>query len=107
MLNPYLEVILAGVIWGSAGVFVKLLHLPSTTLTFFRLVTPTVFLLIYFLFKRKNFLKKLNGSIILASTFNGIRMYLYFLAYSLTSIGNAVVMLYTWPLFAVFFSVVF
>ena len=31
---------------------------------------------------------------------NAVRLYLYILAYKLTAIGNAVVLLYLWPVFA-------
>jgi len=106
MTNPYFEVVLAALIWGSAGIFVKILNLPSTTVTFFRLSIPTIILLIYLLHKHSPMLKQINKLILFASFINALRMLFYFLAYSLTSIGNAVVMLYTWPLFAVLFSAI-
>lgn len=105
MFNPYVDVALAGVIWGSAGVFIKILKLSSTTVTFLRLLVPTLILLVYFSLKKQNLLKGINKQIAFASSVNGLRMYLYFLAYSLTSIGNAVIMLYTWPLFVTIYSV--
>ena len=47
---PYLEVIIAAIIWGSTGVFVKFLALPPTTITFFRLAIPTLCLFIFLMY---------------------------------------------------------
>lgn len=51
-LNPYLAVIFAATIGGSSGVFIKLLNLPSTSMTFFRVFVPVAVLLIYFGWKK-------------------------------------------------------
>ena len=37
---------------------------------------------------------------LLISGINAVRMFFFFLTYMLTSVGNAVVSLYTWPVFA-------
>lgn len=104
--NPYLEVIIAAIIWGSTGVFVKYLNLPPTTLTFFRMAVPAVFLSMFFSIKKIKF--NLNNKLMLfASSLNAFRMFFYFLGFTLTSIGNAVIMLYTWPIFATIFSLLF
>lgn len=105
--NPYTEVIFAGIIWGTAGIFVKMLALPSATLTFFRLAVPTLVLTIYLSWKHVPLRKAANKILLFASLLNAVRMFLYFLAYTLTSIGNAVILLYTWPVFAVVLSAIF
>ena len=51
-LNPYLAIILAATLGGSSGVFIKLLDLPSTTITFFRLFVPVAIRLVYFTWKK-------------------------------------------------------
>jgi drug/metabolite transporter (DMT)-like permease len=68
-------------------------------MTFFRTAVPSIILLAYFLFKRKNILAGTHKMVLLASFLNGVRMVFYFLAYQLTSIGNAVIMFYTGPIF--------
>lgn len=78
--------------------------MPPTTLSFFRLGVPTLLLVAYLLFQKTNPIKHLNKPILFASSINGIRTYFYILAFTLTSIGNAVIMLYTWPIFVVLFS---
>jgi len=105
--NPYVEVILAGIIWATTGIFIKILSLPSTTITFFRLAVPTLVLLVYLSWKRVPLNKATNKILLFASLLNAARMFLYFLAFTLTSIGNAVIMLYTWPIFAVILSALF
>lgn len=97
--NPYLEVLVAAIIWGSTGAFVKYLHLPPTTITAFRLAVPAIFLLIIFLIQKKKIFQW-NTALLLASALNAVRMLFYFIGFTLTSIGNAVIVLYTWPIFA-------
>jgi len=42
-----------------------------------------------------------------ASALNALRMYLYLLAFKLTTIGNAVIILYTWPIFVTILGILF
>lgn len=114
--SPGVRVIAAAVVWGSSGVFVKLLGLPPTTLTFFRLAVPTAAIAGYFLTgcslpgRRRPgrlSLPKLNAAVITASCLNAIRMFLYITAFTMTGVGNAVVMLYTWPVWATLLGVLF
>jgi len=105
--DAYFEVILAAIIWGSTGAFVKYLQLPPTTMSFFRLAIPTLFLLVFFLIKKKPLFKGSNKMMFLASTLNAGRMFLYFLGFTLTSIGNAVIAVYTWPIFVTVLSIIF
>lgn len=107
MINPYFALILATVIWGSAGVFIKYLNLPPTTIAFFRLFVPAIILYTYFKIKRANLFKDSLKLIFLVSSIEVISFLFYFISYKNTSIANAVTILYTWPIFAVIFSVIF
>ncbi len=103
--NPYLEVIIAAVIWGSSGLFVKYFDLPAPVIAFFRLAIPSIVLGIIFLAKRT---KIYHSKLLLwASSLNAVRMFFYFLALSFTSLSKAVIVLYTWPLFANLWSFIF
>lgn len=106
-LNPYLEAILAGIIWGSSGIFVKYLNLPPTTVTFFRLAIPTLILLLFFIIKKIKLFHGNNKLILLASTLNAGRVYLYTVGFTFASIGNAIIVLYTWPVFTTIFGILF
>lgn len=44
---------------------------------------------------------------LIASGLNALRMYLYLQAFMLTSIGNAVIILYTWPIFVTILGILF
>ena len=106
MLNPYLDVVIAAIIWGSAGVFIKYLNLPITTITFFRVFIPAIILLLFFAAKKTNVFKKINRIIMLASLLDTIAFFFYFISYTYTSIANSLIILFTWPIFAALFSAV-
>jgi drug/metabolite transporter (DMT)-like permease len=106
-MNPYFELLIVSVIFGLSGSFVKFLHLPSTTLTFFRVTVPTVILFIYLSYKRVRLFKANNKMLLIASTINAIRLYLYFIAFNLASIGNATLATSTGIVFLFIFSFIF
>jgi drug/metabolite transporter (DMT)-like permease len=106
-LNPYLAVIFAATIGGSSGVFIKLLNLPSTSITFFRVFIPVAILLVYFGWKKIKLFQGNYKIMLIASGLNAARMFLYMFAYLYTSIGNAVILLFTWPIFATIFGAIF
>jgi drug/metabolite transporter (DMT)-like permease len=106
-LNPYLAVIFAATIGGSSGVFIKLINLPSTSMTFFRVFVPVAILLIYFGWKKVKLFRGNYKIMLIASGLNAARMFLYMVAYRYTSIGNAVILLFTWPIFATIFGAIF
>lgn len=102
--NPFLEISLAAIIWGSNGIFVKYLNLPVVTISFFRLSVPTIILFFILSFKGVRLFKGDNKLILLASLFNAVRQFLYFVGFTFTSIGNAIILHYTYPLFTAIFS---
>ncbi len=106
-LNPYLAVIMGATIGGSSGIFIKMLNLPPTSMTFFRVFVPVIILLFYFGWKKPKLFQGNYKIMLVASGFNAIRMFLYVFAYLYTSIGNAVIILFTWPIFATIFSAIF
>ncbi|NQU78887.1 EamA family transporter [Candidatus Woesearchaeota archaeon] len=106
-LNPYLAIIFAATIGGSSGVFIKLLHLPSTSLTFFRVFIPVMILLAYLSWKKVKLFQGNYKIMLVASGLNAGRIFLFFVAYLYTSIGNAVILLFTWPIFATIFGAIY
>ena len=106
-VNPYLAIILAATIGGSSGVFIKLLDLPSTSMTFFRMFVPVSVLLIYLMVKKVKLFRGNYKIMLVASGLNATRMLLFFIGYLYTTIGNAVIILFTWPIFAAIFSTIF
>lgn len=94
-------VIIATALGASSGLYIKSLPFSSLALTGFRMGIP-------FLFFLPSMIKKglILGSgenrkkILIGSSLNAVRMFFYILAYKLTTITNAVVILYLWPIFA-------
>ncbi|MEN8906629.1 MAG: DMT family transporter [Clostridiales bacterium] len=103
-INPQIEIILASICWSTSGFFIKYINLPSTSISFFRLIIPTVFLFLFFIKDKSKILKTTNKIMLFASLLNAIRMFFFVFSYSYTSIGIAVIILYTWPIFALIFS---
>ncbi len=85
---------------GTNGVFIK--SMPSMSIgliAWFRALIPVLFLLPAVWRKGGLELKGNYKHMLLASLINAGRMYLYLTAYKYTSIGNAVVLFYSYPLF--------
>jgi len=94
-------IILGTLIGASSGLFIKSISFSSLAFSGFRMGVP--FLILLPMMIRKGLVlgpKVCRKKLWIGSLFNAARMLLYILAYKLTSIANAVVLLYLWPLFA-------
>lgn len=109
-----LFVIIAGVLWGAMGIFVRglsKLSLSSIEICFIRMSVSTVILAIFILIYDKNLFKiKLKdlwifiGTGLFSLTFFG---YCYFTTIQMTSMSVAAVLLYTSPVFVLVLSSLF
>lgn len=106
-------VILAGMMWGTSGIFVKLLSpygVSSGVLTLFRALAGFVFLSVFLLFKDRSLfrisLRELVLFIFLGGTMFGASAF-YYAAIQVTSIATAAVLMYTSPVMVMIFSVLF
>ncbi|MBN1499245.1 MAG: EamA family transporter [Spirochaetes bacterium] len=95
---PYMAVITGASLGALTGVFVKTINLPITSIAFFRMFIPSLVLFLFFVLKRSNPFRGNYKTMLAASLLNAVRMFFFYLAFTLTSIGNAVIMLYTWPI---------
>jgi len=93
---------------GTNGILIKYMSSLSTgAIAFFRTMVPVLFLAPV-LFSKTNPLFTGNyKKMLLASTINVARIYLYLVAFIFTSIGNAVVLFYSWPIFVFIFETVY
>ena len=102
--NPHIDIVLATLIWGSNGIFIKYLDLPVVTISFFRLSVPTIFLFVLLSLRGVKLFKGNNKLALVASFLHAIRMFLYLVAFTFTSIGNAILIHYTYPIFVAIFE---
>jgi drug/metabolite transporter (DMT)-like permease len=104
---PMLAILAAATIGASSGLYIKGLAFTSLAMSSLRMTVP--FLLALPSAARHGFLFGKPGmrtKLFLASSLNAVRLFLYVMAYKLTSIGNAVVLLYLWPVFALLIETV-
>ncbi len=106
-MDPYLSILLASTLAATSGVLIKIADLPSTTMTFFRLVVPTVIIFIYLIHKKINFFHNNYKIMLFSSLLNAVRIWFYIMAFKYTSIGNGIIILFTWPIFATIFGIIF
>lgn len=97
--RAFLAVLVAATLAGTSGVFIKNIHIPATSMSFIRTFVPTFLMAIMMVARGVPFFRGNYPIMLVGSVLNALRMYLFFTAYIYTSIGNAVLISYTWPIF--------
>ena len=93
-------VILAALIAGFNGILIKAMPSLSTgAIGWFRAGVPVLFLLPGLLKARQLKVQGSTRMLLLASVINAVRTYFFLLAFVYTSVGNAIVLFYIYPLF--------
>lgn len=93
-------VILAALIAGFNGILIKAMPSLSTgAIGWFRAGVPILFLLPGLLKARQLKVQGNTRMLLLASVINAVRTYFFLLAFVYTSVGNAIVLFYIYPLF--------
>lgn len=105
--KAFLSLVAAGIIAGTSGILIKHIEMDAKSIAWVRMGLPTILLGIWLLFKKKNLLRPGYQSMLVASLLNAIRLYLYILAFVLTSIANATVLFYSYPIFAAILGYLF
>jgi len=100
-------IVIAAMISGLSGILIKFMSIPTTSMVAIRCTTPVVIIGLYLLSKKKSLLRQGWKTMIGASFLNAGRMFLFFTAYIYTTIGNAVIVMYTWPIFAAIMGAIF
>ena len=93
-------IVIAALIAGSNGILIK--AMPSLTtgaIGWFRAGVPVLFLLPGLIKANELRVKGNTKMLVLASVINAVRTYFFLLAFVYTSVGNAVVLFYVYPLF--------
>lgn len=107
-INPKLKIILAMVIWGTIGIFVREIELSSIEIAFFRASIGSGFLIFISLIKKEKIDKEVFKSNIIVLSISGIVLGInwiaLFQAMKYTTISNAILSYYFAPVFIVIFS---
>lgn len=93
-----LAILTAATIFGTSGVFVKSLELPSPAITALRLVVPSLVLLSTQKKLRHKLLHSPNKTLLLASVFTSMRIFFWVLGLLFAPMSKAICILYTWPI---------
>lgn len=105
--KAFLSLVAAGIIAGTSGILIKHIEMDAKSIAWVRMGLPTILLGIWLFFKKKNLLRPGYQSMLVASLLNAIRLYLYILAFVLTSVANATVLFYSYPIFAAILGYLF
>jgi drug/metabolite transporter (DMT)-like permease len=97
--KAFLSVIIGSIIAGLTGLFVKNISVPATSIAFVRTGLPSLLIALWMAWKGIAFFRGNYRRMLVASSLNAIRMYLFLVAFIFTSITQAVIMLFTWPVF--------
>lgn len=103
----YAKVFVSIAILGSSGVLIKLADLPSGTLSFLRMGIPALLIFTYLKAHKIVIFRTSVKLMLLGSALNAVRVFLYIYSFNYTSIAKAVMILYTWPISANIFSILF
>lgn len=99
-------VILAALLSSTSGLFVKHMQIPATSMAWIRTATPSIVIGLYFLITQHKIIRDKYKIMLCGSVINAVRMVFFFTTLIYTSISNAIIVFYTWPLFAVVLSIV-
>ncbi|MDF2674664.1 MAG: transporter [Clostridiales bacterium] len=107
-MKSTIQIIISMIIWGSVGIFVKYINMPSLEIAFMRAAVAAVFLLIIGIFNRKknkSIYSRKNLLLLLASgAAIGLNWVLLFQSYKYTTISNATLSYYFAPVFIMLLS---
>jgi drug/metabolite transporter (DMT)-like permease len=102
---PILSVLAGATLGASSGLYIKGVGFSSLAMTGFRMGIPMLLTLPSMLRGGRALGEPgRRKGLWIASAINAVRMLLFVMAYKMTSVGNAVVLLYLWPIFALVFD---
>lgn len=105
--RAFIALFIGSIIAGFTGLFIKNIETEATSIAFVRTGLPSLLLGIWMYRSGFRFFRGNYKRMLLASILNAIRMYLFLLAFIYTTITQAVIMLFTWPIFVNIFSTYF
>jgi drug/metabolite transporter (DMT)-like permease len=106
-MNPVLQIAIASILLGWSGVFIKFAELSPLVMSFFRAGIPLAFVIGIFLYRKEPLFAGATPLLLLTSFLDAVRGFCYIVGFSYADLSSAVIILYTWPLFATLFSWLF
>jgi drug/metabolite transporter (DMT)-like permease len=108
----YLTIVSAAVLWGSIGLFVRLVHTDPVTITFYRVLFGALSLAGLLAVRRKlgelaALSRRQFGHLALVAFFYAVNWVFFFAAIKLTTVAEAVLAYYTAPVFMALFGLIF
>lgn len=105
--KAFLAVVLCAVLAGFNGIMIKHMEsLNANSIAWMRSTIPALVCGGWMMYNNIQFFRGNYKKMLFASFLSAIRMYLYLCAYIYTSIGNAVIIFYSWPIFTTVLSAI-
>lgn len=105
--KSFLAVLFAAIITGFSGVFIKTMAINPVSQAWLRMGIPTIYTAIWMISTQTPFFRGNWKKMISTSVLCTVRILLFFTAFTSTSIGNAIIIFYTFPIFSAIFGVFF
>ena len=105
--KAFFALVVAGILAGLTGVIIKNIEMDSKAITWVRMIIPVIAMGIWIKWKKISFFRSNIKPLLIASLLNAFRLYLYIFAFVYTSIGNAAILFYTWPIFTTILGIYF
>lgn len=102
--KAFWAVLIAATIAGISGVFIKSMQINPVSQAWLRMATPTLLTAIWLTATGVPLLQGNWPRMLLVSVLGTVRTVLFFMAYTYATIGNAVIIFYTFPIFSAIFS---
>ncbi len=106
-IRGYILIIISMLIWGSVGIFGRLIEEPSTVIVFYRVILAFIILFVLWIFNGSVGLSKLrtNWKLAVGSGLAlGLNWYFFFTAIQRTTVAKAVLSYYTAPIIVTILS---
>jgi len=106
--NAALTLVLCAFLASFSGILIKQMEsMSATSIAGLRMSLPAIVIGAWLKSKGTKIFRVNSGKMLIASTLNAIRLYLYFIAYIYTSVGNAAILFYTFPIFTAILGYLF
>lgn len=105
--QAFFAVIFAAILVGTSGLFIKHMSINAFSQAWLRMGVPAIFTVIWMLVKGIPFFRGNWKKMTLTSVIATVRLLLFFVGFIYTSIGNAIILFYTFPIWAAILGSVF